>query len=246
MPFMNPTMPKKPEDDDLLYVNLWRKSVGYQKQQHASELLKRFGGAIATAVNAYSSAPLPRHVLETHAKRLALEAIGDYRPNTNMKLNSFIITRIKQGLRPLVIKHQNVARISDHRIREIGPYQEAETTLQQRFGREPTADEVADHLSIPVSRVTKLRRSLHNDLFESGSGALTELEQIAHDPDFERVMVAYFQLTQQEKQVFDYSMGTHGRPKLKPGEVAKRVGVSNARLSQIKKKMATKLEPYLG
>lgn len=246
MAFMNPSMPRTSEDDEHLLVGLWRKSVGFQKQQYASELLQKFGGAITTAVNAYASAPLPRHVLETHAKKLALEAVEDFKPQAGMKLNSFIITRIKQGLRPLVIKHQNVARLSDHRIREIGPYREAETTLQQRLGREPTADEVADHLAIPVSRVTSLRRSLHKDLFESGSGALTELEQISHDPDFERIMVAYYQLSQQEKQVFDYSMGTHGQPKLKAGDVAKRVGVSPARLSQIKKQIAKKLEPYLG
>jgi DNA-directed RNA polymerase specialized sigma subunit len=129
-------------------------------------------------------------------------------------------------------------------MRMIGPLREAETELANRLGREATADEVAEHMVVPLSHVTRIRKMMRADILESSSN-FADMEQFAADPNYERVMMAYYSLTPDEKLVFDYSMGTHGKKKLDPGEIVLKLGMTSVRVSQIKKQLADKLGQYL-
>jgi DNA-directed RNA polymerase sigma subunit (sigma70/sigma32) len=106
-----------------------------------------------------------------------------------------------------VIEHQSMARIPENKARMIGPLREAETELSNRFGREPTVHELADHMAVAPTYITKLRKMMHADILESAAD-FSSLEQFAHDPSYERVMLAYYSLLPDEKLVFDYSTGS--------------------------------------
>jgi DNA-directed RNA polymerase specialized sigma subunit len=58
-------------------------------------------------------------------------------------------------------------------------------------------------------------------------------------------MLGFYGLNDQEKQVFDFSLGAHGQPKLKAGEIAERLKISPARISAIKENVGNKIRPYL-
>lgn len=229
--------------DAKLYDD-WKKASRFQKEQKLTALLRQLGGAIATAVRTYQTSALPFPVLQTEGTRLAVEAIKDWDPSRGMTLASYVIAFIKNRMSRYVIEHQNVARIPENKARMIGPLREAETELSNRFGREPTTDELADHMAVSVGHVAKLRKMIRADVLESSSD-FSSLEQYAHDPQFDRVMLAYYSLNQDEKQVFDYSLGMHGQPKLSPGEMAAKLKMTSVRISQLKKQVADKLAPYM-
>jgi DNA-directed RNA polymerase specialized sigma subunit len=245
LPFQSPTAPETARERDERLLTEWKRATGFSKDQKLSELLKNLSGAIGTAVNSYRGAPVPQVTLELEAKRQALLAIQDWDRSKGMSLASYVTTMVKQRLYRYIGTHANVARLPEGQIRQIGPIREAVSDLTSKFGREPTTDELADHLGMPVKQITRLRRNLRSDLLEEGGG-LDNIEHYNTDPGFERAMMAYYQLTDMEKLVFDFSLGAHGQPRLKPTEIASRLKISNGRVSQLKTSLGQKLKPYLG
>lgn len=243
--FHTPALPETPRERDERLLAEWRKTAyGYQRDQKMSELLQSLSGAIGTAVNSYRGAPLPQPALEMEAKRQAVQAIQEWDKSKGMSLASYVTTMVKQRLYRYVSTYQNVARIPEGQVLKIGPLREAMTDLTAKFGREPTTHELADHMKLPVKHVVRLRKNLRKDLLEEGGG-MDNIEAYETEVGFERAMLAYYQLTDMEKHVFDYSLGAHGQPKLSPGEIATKLKISNGRVSQLKTSIANKLKPYL-
>ncbi len=247
MDLKTPTVPESVRERDERLLAEWKRApIGPLKDKKLSELLDNLGGAIGTAINAYRGAPLPPVALEMEAKRQAVMAIQEWDRSKGMSLSSYVITMVKQRLYRYVGTYQNVARLPEGQIRGIGPIREAVSDLTSKFGREPTTVELADHLGLPMKHIARIRKNLRSDLLEEGGGGLESLEHYETDPDFERAMMAYYQLSDQEKLVFDYSLGAHGQQKLKAGEIARKLKISNGRVSQLKTSIAAKLKPYLG
>lgn len=228
--------------DARLYAE-WKDASGFAKDQKLEALLNALGGVVGAAVNTYRAAPLPFHVMELEAKRLAVQAIKSWDASKGMSLASYVGTRVRQDLFRYVSSNQNVARIPEHQVRMIGGYNNAVSTLTDKFNREPSTSEIADHMGLSVKHVTALRRSLRKDLLESDFEGT--MEDYQHDPDYERAMLAYYQLTEQEKAVFDFMVGAHGQPRLKAGEIAKKLRIAPSRVSALKEQVGRKLQPYL-
>jgi RNA polymerase sigma factor (sigma-70 family) len=239
-----PSIPETMRDRDERLLAEWKKlPSGFQKDQKLSELLRSLSGAIGTAVNSFRGAPVPQVTLELEAKRQAVQALQDWDRTKGMSMASYVTTIVKQRLYRYVGTYQNVARIPEEQIRQIGPIREAITDLNSRLGREPTTEELADHLGLPFKHIARVRRSLRADLLEEGGG-MENIQAYETDPNFERAMLAFYQLTDQEKQVFDFSLGAHGQPRLSNNVIATRLGMSPGRISQIKKSIAQKIKPY--
>lgn len=247
-------MAETPAQRDARLYEEWRDAQpGWTKDQAYDKLMKSLEPAVMSAANTYRAAPVPTPTLELEAKRLAGLAAREWDPKGGMTLASYIGTMVRQRLYRWVTAHQNVARIPEAQVGQIGHFQMAVNDLSSRYGREPTTEELADHLAIHPKHVSRLRRALRSDLIASSAaeaegeeGSLADsIEDIPHDPDYERAMLGYYSLNDQEKHVFDYSLGAHGQPKLKPGEIAARMGISPARVSALKEAVGAKIRPYL-
>lgn len=236
------TLDRKTQDEDLLEE--WKKAVGFEKDKKLEELLSRLSGPVYNAVNTYRGAPVPFNVLELEARRLATQALRDWDKSRGASLATHVGNYVRQRIYRYVTTHQNTARIPEHQARDIGAYQRAVTDLTSRYGTEPSTTQLADYLHMPVNHVTRIRRSLRQDLLESGSDDHV-LDDYTQDPEYERVSLAYFSMSEQEKTVYDYLLGAHGQPRLSPKQTATRLKISPARVTQIKNNIAEKLRPYL-
>jgi DNA-directed RNA polymerase specialized sigma subunit len=243
--FNLPVMTESPADRDKRLLKVWKSSYGLKKDKALDELLTNLQGPIMTAVNQFQGASMPKVTMELEAKRHAINALQNFDPNAGMSVSSYITTIVKQKLYRYVGTYNNVARIPEHHLREIGPLGEATTDLTARFGREPTVHELADHLGVSPTRITGLRRLLRKDLTEEGGGGVDQFEAFEHDPDFERASIAYYSMSDAEKHVFDYSLGAHGQPRLSTNEIASKLNLSAGRISQLKKSVADKIKPYI-
>lgn len=253
-PLPSAPMSETPAQRDVRLYEDWRDApVGWTKDQAFDRLTKSLEGAVMSAANTYRAAPVPTQTLELEAKRLAGQAIKDWDPKGGMALAGYIGTMVRQRLYRWVTQNQNVARIPEAQVGQIGHFQLAINDLSSRFGREPTTDELADHMGIHPKYVSRLRRALRSDLIASNAtdaegddGSMADsIEDIPHDQDYERAMLGYYGLNEQEKHVFDYSLGAHGQLKLKPGEIAAKMGLSPARISALKESVGSKIKPYL-
>lgn len=247
-------MSETPAQRDERLFEEWRDAMpGWSKDQAFDRLMKSLEPAVVAAANTYRAAPVPTQTMELEAKRLAGQVLKDWDRKGGMSLASYVGTMVRQRLYRWVTQHQNVARMPEAQVGQIGHFQIAVNDLTTRLGREPTTDEIADHMAIHPRFVSRLRRSLRSDLIASNTmdadgddGSMADtIEDIPHDPDYERAMLGYYGLTDQEKQVFDYSLGAHGQPKLKPGEIAVRMKLSPARISALKESVGMKIRPYL-
>lgn len=235
-----------PAARDVRLFTTWKNAVGFEKEQALAELLSNLSGSIGVAINSFRGAALPMQALELQARTFAVEALKEYDAKRSSGLGTYITTAVKQKLYRYVGTYQNAARIPEHHIQKIGPYREALADLTTKFGREPTTHEVADHLGVPLSHVTELHGLIRKDLLEFGSGGLDDIAQFEHDPDYEKAMMAYYSLTPDEQNVFDYSLGAHNKPKMSNNDIAKKLGLSAGRVSQLRTSIGKKINSYLG
>lgn len=240
-----PVLPENAAERDSRLLSAWKSATGAKKDKALGDLLTTMNGPIMTAVNAFHGAPMPKATMELTGKLHAVNALKEYDASLGMSIANYVTTSVKQKLYRYVGTYQNVARIPEYKIRQIGPLRDATTELTNKFGREPTTDELADHMGVAVSHVTGLRRLLRKDLTEEGGGGVDQFEAFEHDPDYERAIMAYYSMNQAEKQVFDYSLGAHGQKQLQTNDIALKLKISAGRVSQIKKSIALKIKPYI-
>ena len=58
--------------------------------------------------------------------------------------------------------------------------------------------------------------------------------------------LVYYELNSQEQQVLEYLYGLNGKPELPAKEIAKKMHLTPARISQIKKKISKVVDRYFG
>lgn len=230
-----------PKERDERLLAAWKRT---RSPNTLSELLTNLKGPIAVAVNSYRGAPMPQATVELEGTRQAMQAIQDWDATKGVSLSTYVTTMVKQRLYRYIGTYQNVARLPEAQIRQIGPIREAMSDLTSRLGREATTEELADHLGLPFNHVARVRRNLRADLLEEGGGV--DMDAFHHDAGYERAMMAYYQLNDQEKLVFDFSLGAHGQLKLKNKDIAVKLKLTDGRVSQLKKSIAEKLKPFLG
>jgi len=237
---------ESPAARDQRMFKEWKNAVGYKKEQALEALMQSLMGPIMTAVNMYTSgSPVARPILETQGKIYAVEALQEYDPSRSTNLSTYVLTAVKNKLYRYNGMHQNVARIPEAKIQQIAPYRAAVSDLTQKMGRDPSSAEIADHLGVPLKHVTKLEKMMRRDLLQSGPGGFDELSQFEHDENYERAMLAYYSLTPDEQQVFDYSLGAHGKQKLSNNEIASKLKMSAGRVSQLRTSIADKLNMHM-
>lgn len=226
-------------DNDL---ELWKKWKASRSPFDLSQLLRSFNPLIQNAVNKYSNAPVPRSALEAEAKKWAVEAFKTFNPNKGVKLSTHV-TNYMMKLYRYTGKYQNVARIPEHQIMQIRPFQSAENQLTDNLGRPPTTHELSEHLGWSDSRVKQMQSSIRKDIaFTTGMG---DGDQTSYSKEGEILAMGYWSLTNEEKLVYDYTTGSNGKPKLKPGEIARRMKVSPSKVSKIRNSIGTKLNNFL-
>lgn len=236
------------EARDKRMILEWQKALpGFQRDQLLQQIVNNLGGIIAQATMQYRTANIPQATMELEARRLAVEALKDWKPSQGMKPSSFVGTRVRQRLYRWVNEHRSSARIPEEHVRHAKAFQQSTEDLAERFGRAPTTHELADHMGISVAQVSKLRKLLRTETFNEFAGqSIQQLESEVHrDPNYQRAIMGYYSLTPQEQAVFDRMLGAHGHHIMKPREIAQDLKISDARVSTLRKSIGTKLERYM-
>lgn len=216
---------------------LWKEWDKTRSDEALTGLYKQYNGMIQSAVNKYVNPNIPRAAIEGEAKNQAFIAFNTYNPK-KAQLSTHVGTRL-QKLYSYVSKYQNVGKIPEGEISSINTYKQAKEMLRTKLGREPSTAEMADEMSWPIKRIAKMETSLRGDYIDTG--LITRIEA---DPNYDRMMLTYYEMTPEEQNVFDYITGSHGKPKLSPGDVARTLNISNSKVSAVKNKIATRMAKY--
>lgn len=227
-------------------LELWKtwKDSGHDPE-HLDPLLSSLQPLMTQHVNRYAgNVPISRPALEGEVTRLTVKALKSYNPTRGAQLSTFVTGQLK-GINRFVTQHQNVSRITEDRSQKIGRYQRATSALNESLGRPPTAQEIADEMRVSVRTVNRLAQEMRPDLLASGAEHDPFLNEEPRSREILRLMYPYA-FTLDEQRVFEYLLGLNGKEKeLKTGKIARALGWSDSKVSQIRASIANKVKPYL-
>lgn len=194
---------------------------------------------------------IPESAHRINAAQNFYNALKTFDPTKGRALQSHVYDTVHQKAKRLNYLYQNLGHMPEPRAQSVGLYQNIYANMRSELNREPSAAELADRLGWPVSQVTSLQRELQKDLAIGGEGG-DEHSYFESNRDEEILQYLYFDLTNEEKVVFDYIYGKHGKRALvKPNGrpdydgIARNMGVSSSKARNIAASISGKLERAL-
>lgn len=208
-------------------------------------VLKELDPIITSEISRYSGGP----VLKTKAKALTINAVKSYDPDRGANLKSWVVTqlqplsRYRQNLQPL-----RVPEVAGRKAAELNRMQKE---LGETSGRNPTDIELADYSGVSVKRINQLRDMSKAVTTESamasasgdneGPGALPGVSDSGHTIS-DSAEEIYKGLDDRAKFIYDASTGGHGKPVMQKTDIAARLGVTPAFISQQSEAIANSIQ----
>lgn len=225
-------------DNEFVWAS-WNKD---KSQDNAVKLLDAFRPMIHREVSRQSGT-LPQSFLEVDAKRLTFDAFNTYDPGKGTKLSTHVANRLK-GLARSNYTYQSALRMPEEHQRQFGTFMAAKHELDDKFGREASVAELADKLSWSQNEVGKMEKNLHSEVSEFKSpvaGSATA----AWTPDDAVIDYLYYDMTPEEKVIFESTTGYKEHPVLSVKELARDLKLSESQVRRRKKKLIAKIEGSL-
>lgn len=223
---------------------LWQKWRKDPTGANLSTLLRQVNPLVQKEVGKWQGT-LARPLLETEGKRLAVEAFRSYDPTKGAGIGTHVSNHLLKMSR-LSYANQNVARLPENKMLMFHTYQLGHSELKDQFGREPTADELADHLGWSIPHLTDFRRQIgQRELLESGgtatgegnAGSLFDADESDYTVDF-----IHHDLAPRQKLIFEHLTGYGGAPILSNTEIQKKLKMTQGVYSYEKKKLVDRID----
>jgi len=233
-----PTSPLRQKE-----LKLWQdwKASGEQPE-HMEPLLNSLQPLVNRRIRVFQGVPIQREVMRAEANRKVIQGLRSYNPE-KAQMHTWVTGQL-QGMQRYVQQHQNLSRIVEERARKVGDLQRAKSSLYETHDREPTTIEIADYMKVSPHIVTKLQSELRPDILASGA---LEDPFIDETPRAREVLrLIKYELAPNELLVFEHLTGDGGKPKTtSTGAIARKLGWSDSKVSQVKKAIAGKIKEYM-
>lgn len=229
-------------DNEL--IDKWRKFKDYNAYK---ELKRRHTGMVMMIVNRYSSAPIPRSALEGETWTLFDDAVNSFSDKSGAQFGTHLNYHLRK-LDRFTKKYQNVARIPENLSSRIGEFDRTKGDLTRQLRREPTNKEMAKAMKWSISNIKRLDKSRRQDLFEGGFEGVGGIETVNNAQNTNAIFSEVREeLDQNEQILFDHLVGHGNTPQISSKKIlAKKLGISVGRISQITTNIAKKMQPHLG
>lgn len=182
-------------------------------------------------------------VIELKKRELTHKAIKSYDPE-----QASLKTHLFQQLKPLnrVLHHRaNALKIPQRAWWDLKNMREQEQEYRQEHGYTPTAQELADITGLSMKRIGSLRQFSHEPLADSmlkkeDPEAMQGAQDLEEEDNWPGRAV-YYGLSPTEQKIMEWRTGIFGAEQLPNKEIAQKLGVSEAAVSQRSKKIADQL-----
>jgi len=245
-----------------------------QGDQRALEKLVRANLRFVVSVaKQYHHGSMPLNDLINEGNVGLIKAAKMFDETKGFKFISYAVWWIRQSIMEALNEHSRIVRIPSNKIGELSKISQAMSRIEQKFEREPTHDELAEHLGVKVEDIKSantaaIRQSsldapigdeddgtmydvMTNPDAETTDALLTDKDSLKTELD--RLLASL--LTDREQEVLKRFFGIGFDYSLSLDDIAEDLGLTRERARQIKegalKKLRTNygamklLQPYL-
>lgn len=225
-------------------LEMWQAwKEGGENPKDLGPLLKSFKPMIRSKVNVYKGKVkmIPDAAIEAEFQLRFVDALRSYDPDKG-SLGTYVYRYLDKSKR-FIAENQNVARIPENRIYKLKLYTSRRDELAEDLGKVPTVAEMAENLGWPLAEAKRMDSELRNDL--TTQGFEEDPYVLAPSKSEEVLRLAKYELTGNERAVYEHLTG-FGRPKLtSTNEIAKALDMPDYQVSRLKNAIKKKLERYL-
>lgn len=245
----------EPEELSGLLKVIARRRDEYQRVR--GELASANLRLVVSIAKKYRNRGLPFADLIQEGNRGLLRAVDKYEYKLEFKFGTYATWWIRQSIQRALADLARTVRVPCHQIAVLGQTERARTELAGELGREPSIEELAGRVGLPVDEVRSLRVvgkhpvSLHEPVGGDGERALEDFlrdrgtttpgEHVDQHLLRERIGEVLKSLAQREREVIELRYGLRdGQPKTLD-EVARLFGITRERIRQIEARGILKL-----
>lgn len=228
-------------------LKLWEDYKYKGDTKAAKELYDSMAPLIHGYTRGWSQTGVPAVAISSFGRQLFLRALDDYDPTKGAGLGTHVRNHLGWRINRFVRTYKNVARVNEKKDSMIKSFKSAHEYLEVKLGRTPSVLELVEELQIPESQVRDLIKSVRKELSASGLEMSGFEAESKLDPRMQESLNAlYYEASGEEQLILEYSFGWKGRPKLQPVDISARTGISQPKISQIRKRLAERFERIHG
>lgn len=189
----------------------------------------------------YENDPLTRNAAQLHA----MKVVGNYDPKRGASLDTFMTNEMRR-IQRIGAQQNQVIPIPERVALGHRDIQQAEAELKADLGRDPTIDELADHTGLSNKRIASIRKryvpARMEGMFQSDEGYQAAPGTGSMDMEQLWIESLHGELSPIDQKIMEWSVGWHGEPVLDKTEMAHRLGISSAAVSQRSKRIADRVQ----